>query len=188
MLRESPPKKVRMPAFGSKLLKLSFWLSAFWCAFWIGVAVLHIGLFVRRIGSGEFTGGLDQVRLVLALAGALYGVYGTVKVRNFFRFIDRAPKKLLSTILIVIFGHLAVLPGGGGMADAAALRTSSDLGIFILAPIVIGVGLFGAGLLNKVQSRRNFAHIAGPTRTAAPLLASAGAPTAYALLQRPPPN
>lgn len=72
---------------------------------WLAVVALHAWLFARRIIEGEWLGGLNQARLVLALAAC---IYGAVKMWRPATFLDDSPRKAWAFALLLILGHFGV--------------------------------------------------------------------------------
>lgn len=138
-----------------KALRPSALLGAAWCVFWLGIAALHINLFARRIIAAEFTGGLDQVRLVLALAGAIYCVWGTFRVGNVLRVLDRSPKKMLAVVLVMLIGHLAVSPS---MTENArgVLQHAAWEEIIIAVPALAAAGFVMVAFAAIARRRREW--------------------------------
>jgi hypothetical protein len=133
-----------MPHTSRKLLRPSALLGALWCAFWLGVAGLHLYLFLRRLVSGEFTGGLDQIRLIMALAGALYCVWGTFRVGNVLRRLDHSPKKILTAALVLLFAHVAFSPTLSDGAQQAFAHGQWEKMLIVLPTVT--TALTGAAL------------------------------------------
>jgi hypothetical protein len=126
-------------------------LLGLWRAAWIGVALLHFFLFVRRLVSGGWADAAGQVKLLLGLAGAIYGVYGSVRLGHMFRALDRAPRRVVAIALLIFFGHLAVSPRVASALDESAAELAPAL---IATPILLGAAL-GLGLiLAAARSRR----------------------------------
>lgn len=116
-----------------RLLHPRFAIQGILLGFWLGVAVLHLFLFARRLAEGQWSGGLDQARLVLAVAGALYGAYGTLKIGSTAGAFGRGPRKCLAVILILVLGHLAIASSG---SEQTPFARNAWIQVVLAAPLV----------------------------------------------------
>lgn len=171
----------------SRVLNPSFIIGGLWFGFWSGVALLHLYLFFRRLLSGEFTGGFDEARLVLALAGAVYCIYGTFKIGNIAKRIERSPRKVLAFALILLLGHLSLSPSAVEKAGEWLLSGDVSPAAVVVLPALLAVTLLAAGAMLMIRRRE-------AARRFRPALRRSVEPRIHprhsrpsALFQRPPP-
>lgn len=72
---------------------------------WLAIAALHAWLFARRLIEGEWFGGMNQARLVLAMAACIYGAVRMWRPATFF---DDSPRKVWAFALLLILGHFGI--------------------------------------------------------------------------------
>ena len=152
--------------------------------FWIGVVVLHLYLFIRRAVFGDWFGGMDQARLVLALAAA---IYGTVKTWGAATILDDSPRKALSLAMIVLVGHFAILPSSPIHPAQTGTGGAPWTGLLLIIPAALAMTLLALGAVRLLGGRGSRAAL--PSGTAIARISHA-LPSHWltpCLLERPPP-
>ncbi len=132
------------------------WITGgLWGAFWGGVAALHGFLFFRRLVAGELNAGLDQVRLLLAFAGSLYGVYGAARVGNAMASFHASPRRVAGWALILLLGHLWLHRGPSEpLAGSSPMATLDPIVFAWPAILLLTLGLTVATPAAKTTHHR----------------------------------
>jgi len=120
--------------------------------FWLGVTVLHLALFARRLFEGDWAGLLNQVRLALALVAS---AYGTLKFWRIATIFDGSPRKILSFALLLVIGHLAVSPVDYSKLAVSVFSESEWSQVLLAAPsflLIVGFGFMTAAAATKKRN------------------------------------
>ena len=133
------------PSPRTLLLRLGFWLRAFW----LSVGVFHLYLFLRRIAAEGWDDPAGQIKLVLTLAGSLYAAAFSFKVEKWAASLSASPRKLVALGLILVLAHIDPARQYPLQLPAA---NAADPAQMLLVPALAALGLLGLALAASVRS------------------------------------
>lgn len=126
--------------------------SSLFRAFWVLVAAFHLYLFARRLALGDWLETLSQVKLLLSLACAGYGVYISIRIDRALDRLVESPRKAFAFAMVLLLGHFA-------LSHSEPTPNSIDqppvIEIVLTLPLLFGLGFVaGAAFRNLRRSAR----------------------------------
>ena len=151
---------------------------------WLAVVALHAWLFTRRLIEGDWLGGLNQARLILALAAC---IYGAVKMWRPATFLDDSPRKAWAFTLLLIIGHFGVSSENYLRIAENTLSGVEWNHVVLVTTVLVVAAAVCMTLWTMLQTLQNDRErqVLIPIRHAARYRFSS---SYYALHQRPPPR
>lgn len=164
------------------LLRGALRLSMVARALWLVMALLHAGLVVRRVGSGEWCNTLDVLRGVLCLGGVCYC---SLKFWRIATVLDSAPRRALAFALVVLLGHWLLATPVRADGPHGATGPLAAVAVLIVAP-ALGAAMV---LVRRVAQGRVVVRrrIASLTAFEFDELSLAVSRRVFSLFRRPPP-
>lgn len=166
------------------ILRLLIKPSTYIRAMWLAVAALHAWLFARRLIEGEWFGGMNQARLVLAMAAC---IYGAVRMWRPATFLDDSPRKAWAFALLLIIGHFGVSSENYRRVAENAVNGVEWNHVVLVTTVMVVIAAAGVTLLAMLRTLQSVREqqLLIPLRVGVPRRYST---SNYALHQRPPPQ